>query len=144
MVYVRTSTLNAIVETVDQNSGAAVIQNCWVRDREGKDRLRLTRLQAVRSLLVRRGLRTFPDHLLYSDENWSFVAYRPELLIVDVGVVVSNPDKRDALDYVMRALNKSASDQFIESKHRFRSMLLQLPTAHPEISWKFRQSGAAV
>ncbi len=78
MVYVRTSTLNTIVETVDQNSGTAVIQNRWVRDREGKDRL------AVRSLLVRRGLRTFPDRLLYSDENWSFVAYRPELLIVDV------------------------------------------------------------
>lgn len=34
MVYVRTSTLNTIVETVDQNSGTAVIQNRWVRDRE--------------------------------------------------------------------------------------------------------------
>lgn len=143
MVYVLTSTLNWIEETVDSNGGAAVVRNASVRDREGKDRLRLTRLQAVRNLIVRRGLRTFPDRLLYSGESWSFVVYRPELLVVDVGVLANDSEKCSALRYVMDALSQSAHGQFFVSEHNFRSNLLTLAAAHPEIRWQFRQQDAA-
>jgi len=143
MVYVRTSTLNWIEDTVNSNNGAAVIRNAWVRDREGKDRLRLTRLQAVRNLIVRRGLRTFPDRLLYSGESWSFVVYRPELLVVDVGVIADDPEKRAALEYVMDALKQNSHGQFLVSEHRFRNKLLKLASAHPEIRWQFKQQDAA-
>ncbi|MCV2461332.1 hypothetical protein OEB94_18825 [Streptomyces sp. ICN988] len=142
MVYVRTSTLNWIEDTVDSNNGAAIIRNASVRDREGKDRLRLTRLQAVRNLIVRRGLRTFPDRLLYSGENWSFAVYRPELLVVDVGVLADDPEKRAALEFVMDALNQSAHGQFFVSEHSFRRNLLTLASAHPEIRWQFKQQDA--
>ncbi|MDN0193973.1 hypothetical protein [Streptomyces sp. S.PNR 29] len=136
----RTSTLDWIEDTVDNNNGAAVIRNAWVRDREGMDRLRLTRLQAVRNLIVRRrGLRTFPDRLLHSGENWSFVVYRPELLVVDVGVLAADPEKRAALDYVMEALKQSAADQFLVNEYRFRNKLLKISSAHPEVHWKFKQ-----
>ncbi|MFD5747977.1 hypothetical protein [Streptomyces sp. NPDC127033] len=143
MVYVRTSTLNWIEETVNSNGGAAVIRNAGVRDREGMDRLRITRLQAVRNLLVRRGLRTFPDRLFHSGEDWSFVVYRPELLVVDVGVLTADPEKRAALDYVMDALNQSARDQFLSNEHRFRNKLLKVAEAHPEIHWQFKQQDSA-
>ncbi|MGW2029777.1 hypothetical protein [Streptomyces sp. NPDC001811] len=138
----RTSTLKWIEDTVSRSDGAAVIRNAWVRDREGKDRLRLTRLQAVQAHLVRRGLRTFPDHLLYSGESWSFVVYRPELLVVDVGVLAAAPETRAALEYVMESLNQSAHGQFFISEHQFRSKLLKLATARPEISWQFKQQAA--
>lgn len=46
MVYVRTSTLDSIEAAVDRNDGAVVIRNAWVRDREGMDRLRITRLDS--------------------------------------------------------------------------------------------------
>jgi hypothetical protein len=142
MVYVRTSTLNWIEDTVDRNNGAAIVPNAAVRDREGKDRLRLTRLQAVRNLIVRRGLRTFPDRLLYSEETWSFVVYRPELLVVDVGVLADAPEKRAALEFVMEALNQTAHGQFFVSEHNFRRKLLALASAHPEIRWQFEQQNA--
>ncbi|MGI5437781.1 hypothetical protein ACQEV4_10190 [Streptomyces shenzhenensis] len=143
MVYVRTSTLNWIEGAVNSNNGAAIIRNASVRDREGKDRLRLTRLQAVRNLVVRRGLRTFPDRLLHSGESWSFVVYRPELLVVDVGVLADDPEKRAALEFVMDALNQNPHGQFLVSEHSFRSKLLKLASAHPEISWQFKQQDAA-
>jgi hypothetical protein len=142
MVYVRTSTLNWIEETVDNNDGAAIIRNASVRDREGKDRLKLARLQAVRNLIVRRGLRTFPNRLLHSGENWSFVVYRPELLVVDVGALADDHEKRVALKYVMDALQQSAHHQFFASQYSFRSNLLTLAAAHPEIRWQFKQQGS--
>ncbi|MEV5549436.1 hypothetical protein AB0L35_25430 [Streptomyces sp. NPDC052309] len=143
MVSVLTSTLNWVEDTVNKKSGAAVIRNAWVRDREGKDRLSLTRLQAVRKHIVRRGLRTFPDRLHYPGENWSFVVYRPELLVVDVGVLAADPQKRAALDYVMEALNQNTYGQYLVSGHRFRNKLLELASAHPEIRWQFKQQDAA-
>jgi hypothetical protein len=143
MVYVRTSTLNWIEDTVNSNNGAAVIRNASVRDREGMERLRLTRLQAVRHLIVRRGLRTFPDRLLHSEENWSFVVYRPELLVVDVGVLAADPGKRAALNFVMDAINQNAHGQFFVSEHQFRNKLLKLASAHPEIHWQFKQQDTA-
>ncbi|MEU9593121.1 hypothetical protein AB0D84_25835 [Streptomyces sp. NPDC048193] len=142
MVYVRTSTLDWIEDTVDRNDGVAVIRNAAVRDREGKDRLRLTRLQSVRNLIVRRGLRTFPDRLLYSEETWSFVVYRPELLVVDVGVIAADPGKRAALEFVMTALNETAHGQFYVSEHSFRKNLLALASAHPDIRWQFTRQKA--
>ncbi|MGW6789547.1 hypothetical protein [Streptomyces chartreusis] len=143
MVYVRTNTLKWIEDTVNSNSGAAVIPNASVRDREGMERLRLTRLQAVRNLIVRRGLRTFPDRLLHSEENWSFVVYRPELLVVDVGVLAADSGKRAALNFVMDALNQNARAQFFVSEHQFRNKLLKLASANPEIHWQFKQQDTA-
>ncbi|MFJ4504075.1 hypothetical protein [Streptomyces sp. NPDC088864] len=143
MVYVRTSTLKWIEETVNSNNGVAVVRNASVRNREGRERLRLTRLQAVRDLIVRRGLRTFPDRLLHSEENWSFVVYRPELLVVDVAVLAADPGKRAALNFVLDAINQSAYGQFLVSEHKFRNKLLELASAHPEIHWQFKQQNTA-
>ncbi|MFG1812098.1 hypothetical protein [Streptomyces sp. NPDC049040] len=143
MVYVRTTTLKWIEDTVNNNDGAAVIRNAWVRDREGMDRLRLTRLQAVRNLIVRRGLRTFPDRLLHSGESWSFVVYRPELLVVDVGALAGDPGKCAALEYVMNSLKQNATGQFFLDEQLFRKKLLKIASAHPEIHWKFKQQGSA-
>lgn len=143
MVYVRSSTLNWIEETVDANNGAAVVCNASVRDREGKDRLRLTRLQAVRNTLVRRGLRTFPDQLTRSDESRSFVAYRPEMLIVDIDVIASDVKAREALNFVIEVLNRSAREQLFVSERVFCSKLLRLASANPEIQWKWARKGRA-
>ncbi|MCD9592329.1 hypothetical protein [Streptomyces sp. 8ZJF_21] len=143
MVYIRTSTLNSIEAAVDKNNGAVVIRNARVRDWEGRDRLRVTRLQAVRAHIVRRGLRTFPDRLLYSDERWAFVVYRPELLVVDAGLLASDLKMREALEYVMDALNKSAYEQFQINENRFVRMLLRVTPAQPKIHWEFKRPNSA-
>ncbi|WP_327176982.1 hypothetical protein OG599_17965 [Streptomyces sp. NBC_01335] len=143
MVYIRTSTLDSIEAAVDKNNGSAVIRNAWVRDREGMDRLRITRLQAVRTQIVRRGLRTFPERLLYSDERWAFVVYRPELLVLDVSVLASEAQERAALDYIMDALSKDPHGQFQVNENRFQNMLRRLAMARPEIHWEFKRPTTA-
>ncbi|MGW7695726.1 hypothetical protein ACWGMA_44135 [Streptomyces asiaticus] len=79
----------------------------------------------------------------HSEESWSFVVYRPELLVVDVGVLAEEPEKRAALEFVMDALSQSAHGQFLVSEHRFQGNLLKLASAHPEIHWQFKQQDAA-
>jgi hypothetical protein len=136
VVYVLSSTLNWIEETVDANGGAVVIRNASVRDREGKDRLRLTRLQAVRNTLVRRGLRTFPNHLTDSGEDRSFVVYRPEVLIVDIDVIASDAKVRAAMEFVVEVLQRSPREQIFVNGQVFCRKLRSLASARPEIQWR--------
>ena len=60
------------------------------------------------------------------------MVYRPELLVVDIGVLTADPEKRAAFDYATDALNQSASEQFLSNegshlwgptRHRSRSLL---------------------
>ncbi|RLU85874.1 hypothetical protein CTZ27_26260 [Streptomyces griseocarneus] len=140
---VRTSTIDAIEARVDRDGGATLVGNSLVRDLEEMERLRLPRLHAVQQEIMRRDLRTFPEKLLYSDEVFSFVVYRPKLLVIDAHTVAREPGIRKALTYVMDALGKDASGQFHANERRFRSMVRKLASAHPEVHWQFKQHGAA-
>ncbi|MEU9159061.1 hypothetical protein AB0D29_02075 [Streptomyces sp. NPDC048424] len=143
MVHVRPGTIDAIEERVDKNDGAAVIGNILVRNLEGMERLRLTRLEAVQARIHSRGLRTFPAHLHYSDEDRIFAVYRPELLVVDGAVMVSDPDMLEAWNFVLNALGESQIGQLYVSVRRFKTMICKLAPAHPKLHWEFKRHGAA-
>lgn len=86
-VHVCPSTIDAIVRTVDDTDGVALISNSRIKKLEGRERLRMERLQRVYELLRRRGLGCYPKQPYVPNEWWCFAVYRQELATVDLSVI---------------------------------------------------------
>ncbi|MFC9296105.1 hypothetical protein ACFTWH_12165 [Streptomyces sp. NPDC057011] len=128
-IYVSQRTLDALEDRVDKNQGAAVVHNWVIRSLEGRERLRLERLQTVCSLLRRRGLETFPRTPRWPNEWNTLVIYRPELTTVRLHAVGQS---REALLFILDELNKSDFQQNMTSTRRFRRELLKLSAARAQ------------
>ncbi|QDY77677.1 hypothetical protein [Streptomyces qinzhouensis] len=130
-IHVCPSTIEAIMRTVDEEGGAALIKNARVKSLEGRDRLRMERLQRVYQLLHRRGLNCYPKRPSCPDEWWSFAVYRPELVTVDLSAIGTDPELSTLMERVLNAFRHPYSHADAPYVGSFVGALRKLNAARP-------------
>lgn len=130
-IHVYPSTIDAIMRTVDEKGGAALIRNSRIKRLEGRDRLRMERLRRVYQLLRRRGLSCYPKHPSWPDEWWSFAVYRPKLVTVDLSAIGTNSELTAAMECVLNAFRHPYSHSDAPYARPFVDALHKLSAARP-------------
>ncbi|MFE7468630.1 hypothetical protein ACFU6R_31610 [Streptomyces sp. NPDC057499] len=102
-IHVCPSTIEAIIRTVDEKGGVALISNARIKRLEGRDRLRMERLRRVYQLLHGRGLHCYPERPSWPDEWCSFAVYRSELVTVDLSVIGTDSEFSTPMERVLNA-----------------------------------------
>ncbi|MFF8768973.1 hypothetical protein [Kitasatospora sp. NPDC015120] len=125
-VHVCHSTVDAIEGRVDRHGGAVIIRNSLVRSLESMERLRMVRLKQVFAMLSARGLDCYPRIPTFSNEWWSFLVYRRDLLTVDLVAAASEEATRAAVECVLKARSNSPWSYTAPSTVELRSAVRTL------------------
>ncbi|MEE1787721.1 hypothetical protein PUR71_33160 [Streptomyces sp. SP17BM10] len=125
-VHVCYSTVDAIEGRVNSYGGAIIIKNSLVRALEGKERLRMARLRQVFYMLGARGLDCYPRVPVVSNEWWSFLVYRRDLLTVDLAAVANDAKITAAVECVLKARSNAPWAHTTPSKVDLRSAVRTL------------------
>ncbi|MGW7516394.1 hypothetical protein ACWGJ2_12445 [Streptomyces sp. NPDC054796] len=130
-IHVCPSTIDAIMRAVDEKGGVALIRNSRIKRLEGRDRLRMERLQRVYQLLRRRGMSCYPKRPIWPDEWWSFAVYQPGLVTVDLSAIGTNSELAASMECVLNAFRHPYSHPDAPLPRPFVDALHKLSAARP-------------